>query len=131
MVQPYPQYPQPQWTPSSYKLPQAATAGAAAPPKEIPLPVLIAAIIVLWILLAGGAIGYVAVAPCSVLKTLVGEASLAKLQDQGNLETPCTFGTDSFSCQGVCKESLAPNCKVWKLDVNEGCRQFIIEATTK
>lgn len=127
MAQPYPQYPQPpQWAPSSYQPPQAQQ-----PPKEIPITVVIAAVVVVWIFIMGGAVGYVSVAPCTFLKTVLGDDNLAKLQDQDNLETPCTFAKDSFSCREACSGRPAARCTVWKLDNDDGCRQFIIEATTK
>lgn len=139
MVQPYPQYPpQPQqqqqrWTTPygpAYQPPQKGAGGVEAP-KEISPALLIAAGIVVWIFLMGGALGYVAVAPCGFLKTVVGSDNLAKLQDQGNLGSPCTFESGKFSCEGACSAKPASKCKVWKLDANEGCTQFIIEATTK
>lgn len=92
---------------------------------------MIAAVIVVWMFIMGSAIGYVLVAPCSFLKSVVGDENLAKLQDQNNLEAPCTFEKDSFSCGGPCSGRPTAKCMLWKLDVNEGCRQFIIEATTK
>ncbi len=138
MVQPYPQYPpqQPQqWTTPyrpAYQPPRGGGGGGGAEaPKEISLALLIAAGIVVWIFIMGGALGYVAVAPCGFLKTVVGNDNLVKLQDQGNLGSPCTFESGKFSCEGACSAKPASKCKVWKLDANEGCTQFIIEATTK
>ncbi len=125
MAQPYPQYPQSQWAPPQYQQPQAGA------PKEIPITLVIAGVIVVWILVMGGTLGYVSVAPCAFLNTALGADNLAKLQDQNNLETPCTFAKDSFSCQAACSGRPAARCTVWKLDNNDGCRQFIIEATTK
>lgn len=127
MAQPYPQYPQSQWAPSSYQQPTQAS----QPPKEIPITLVIAAVVVVWIFIMGGAVGYVSLAPCTFLHTVLGGDNLAKLQDQSNLDTPCTFAKDSFSCQGACSGRPAARCTVWKLDNNEGCRQFIIVATTK
>lgn len=125
MAPQYPAYQQPA-QPYSYQ-PQQQAGGS----KEIPITVVIGASIVIWILMIGGLIGYVSVAPCGFLKTALGDQNLAKLQDPNNLESPCAFEKEVYSCQGACSGRPAAKCRVWKLDVNEGCRQFIVEATTK
>lgn len=131
MAQPYPKYPQQQQWTTPYKPAYQPPHGGGEAPKEISLALVIAASIVIWMFLMGGAIGYVSIAPCGFLKTVIGEDNLVKLQDQGNLGTPCTFEKDQFSCEGACSGRPTAKCKLWKLDANEGCRQFIIEATTK
>lgn len=124
MAQQYPAYAQ-QTKPYPYQPQQEIR------PKELPIALVIAAGIVAVVFILGGAIGYVSVAPCTFLKSVLGEDNVAKLQDQNNLKTPCQFAENSFSCStSFCKGRDVP-CTVWKLDNNEGCRQFIIEATTK
>lgn len=127
MVQPQPQYAQQSaWVrqPYSYK-PQAAGGS-----KDIPITVVIAVFIVIWVMILGGIISYATVAPCSLLKITTGKDNFLKLQDAQNTEPPCEFAAGAFTCQGACAGRPASRCTVWKFDANEGCRSFLIKATT-
>lgn len=121
-----PQYPS-RWGAQPYYQQQNARPARG----DIPVPVVIAAGIVVWVLIIGAVVAYAAMAPCSFLKLTTGEESFAKMQDKSNTDPPCEFENGGFSCQGACTARPASKCRVWKFDENPGCMSFIIEATTK